>query len=177
MAHGTERAVDAFIRQAEEYPFQDGVSISSLPKEYFLAHLCVHLYKEAAVKTWVEFQRDLGLYKFVDIYGFLTDPQLQLDWDTFMAILQDNQIVNEAYYALEHTRGFFPVLNQYPAFMQALQRIKPDNIAYLEQVVDAANPEIVYQWNKDLISRFFDMKRYNCLDRLAGNANEVYELS
>ncbi|MEW9700452.1 nucleotidyltransferase family protein [Paenibacillus sp. SI8] len=166
MAHGTEQAVDSFIQEAEGYPFEEGVMISSLPKEYFLAHLCVHLFKEAAVRTWVEFQRDLGLYKFVDIYGFLTDPQLHLDWDKFIEIVTTHQIGNEAYYALEHTRTFFPALDQYGPFMQALERIKPANTDYLEQVVDAANPQIVYQWNKDLVSRFFDMKRFHCLDRV-----------
>ncbi|GGI46479.1 hypothetical protein GCM10008018_17300 [Paenibacillus marchantiophytorum] len=166
MAQGTEKAVDNFIQEAEAYQFDAGEQISSLPKEYFLAHLCVHLFKEAAVITWVDFQRDLGLYKFVDIYGFLTDPHIDLNWDKFVAILTNNQIINEAYYALEHTRVFFPILNEYEGFIDMLNAIKPTNTDYLEQVVDASNAQLVYKWNKDLITRFFDLKRYNCLDQV-----------
>lgn len=165
MAQGTEQAVDHFIQQAEAYSFNEGQQISSLPKEYFLAHLCVHLFKEAAVLTWVHYQRDLGLYKFVDIYGFLSDPSIDIDWDKFDSIMSTNGIVNECYYALEYTRTFFPVLNENKTFIDALSRMKPADTSYLEQVVDASNADVIYKWNKELIPRFFDMKRYDCLDR------------
>ncbi|MDB5054470.1 MAG: putative nucleotidyltransferase [Bacilli bacterium] len=166
MAQGTEKAVDDFIQEAEDYQFDGGQKISSLSKEYFLAHLCVHLFKEAAVLTWVGYQRDLGLYKFVDIYGFLTDVNLVVNWSLFIEIITKNNIINESFYALEYTRTFFPILNEDAEFIAMLKKIKPENIAYLEQVVDASNANVIYKWNKDLISRFFDMKRYNALDQI-----------
>lgn len=166
MAQGTERAVDNFIQEAEDYVFDGVQQISSLPKEYFLAHLCVHLFKEAAVLNWVEWQRDLGLYKFVDIYAFLTDPHIELDWDKLVQVMTLNGIVKECYYALDYTRTFFPVLNEDNGFVGMMQQIKPEDTQYLDQVVDGSNSAIVYQWNKDLIARFFDMKRFASLERI-----------
>ncbi len=167
VAQGTEAAVEKFIQEAEDYEFNEGQQISSLPKEYFLAHLCVHLFKEAAVLTWVEYQRDLGLYKFVDIYGFLTDPHIAINWDAFIDIIQSNDIVKESYYALDYTRTFFPVLGENRPFMDMMDRIKPQNTDYLEQVVDASDASMIYEWKTDLISRFFDMKRYKSLGMTA----------
>lgn len=166
MPHGTEDAVAKFIEQSDLYEFDEGDKISSLPTEYFLAHLCVHLFKEARVITWVEWQRDLGLYKFVDIYGFLTDPHLELDWDHFIQILNENNIVNECYYALEYARTFFPVLNNDEAFVEMLGKIKPDNTDYLEEVIDGGDSSIVYRWKKSLLHRFFDLKRLDSLERI-----------
>ncbi|MDP5274596.1 nucleotidyltransferase family protein [Chengkuizengella axinellae] len=169
MAQGTEKAVDNFIQEAEDYDFDGVQKISSLPKEYFLAHLCVHLFKEAAVMNWVEWQRDLGLYKFVDIYGFLTDPSMNLNWDKFIHIMEINNIKDECYYALDYTRTFFPVVNEDVSFIGMMNQIKPQNTDYLDQVVDASDESIVYQWKKDLISRFFDMKRFKSLERVASH--------
>ncbi|MEW9699664.1 nucleotidyltransferase family protein [Paenibacillus sp. SI8] len=166
MAEGTEQAVDNFVQQAEDYLFDGVHPVSALPKEYFIAHLCVHLFKEAAVLNWVEWQRDLGLYKFVDIYAFLTDPNLELDWQKLIDIMQSNDIINECYYSLAHTLTFFPVLNENTGFINMLAQIKPEQTDFLEQVVDPANSNIVYKWNKDLISRFFDMKRFGSLEKI-----------
>jgi hypothetical protein len=166
MATGTEKAVENFLEQAEDYEFDNGQKISSLAKEYFLAHLCVHLFKEAAVLNWVGFQRDLGLYKFVDIYGFLTDANLVVNWEKFIEIIKDNSIVKESYYALEYTRTFFPILNENLGFIAALQKIKPDNVDYLEQVIDPTDANVVYKWKDELLTRFFDMKRYNALEQI-----------
>ncbi|XID90680.1 nucleotidyltransferase family protein [Paenibacillaceae bacterium WGS1546] len=166
LPHGTEEAVENFILQAQMYDFPDGQQVSSLPPEYFLAHLCVHLFKEAHVITWVEWQRDLGLYKFVDLYGFLTDSALQIDWNGFIRIVRDNDIVKESFYALEYARTFFPVLNDNRAFIEALEQIKPDNTDYLEQVIDGGDASIVYRWTKGLLPRFFDMHRYDSLERV-----------
>ncbi|GIQ71272.1 hypothetical protein DUZ99_13040 [Xylanibacillus composti] len=166
LPHGTEQAVSNFIAQSEDYTFDNGQKVSALPKEYFLAHLCVHLFKEAQVITWVEWQRDMGLYKFVDIYGFLTDPNLSINWEKFVQILTENDIVEDCYYALEYTRTFFPVLNENQGFVDMMARIKPANTDYLEQVIDGGNPDVKYKWKKDLLTRFFDLKRIDLLEKM-----------
>ncbi|UJF34498.1 nucleotidyltransferase family protein [Paenibacillus hexagrammi] len=166
MAQGTEQAVDQFIENAEDYLFDGVHPVSALPKEYFIAHLCVHLFKEAAVLNWVEWQRDLGFYKFVDIYAFLTDPQLELDFEKLIDIMRTNNIVKECYYSLAHTLTFFPVLRENAGFMSMLAEIMPESTDYLEQVVDPADASVVYEWDKDLLTRFFDMKRFHLLKRI-----------
>lgn len=166
LPHGTEEAVKNFIAQSENYVFDNGQKVSALPKEYFLAHLCVHLFKEARVVTWVEWQRDMGLYKFVDIYGFLTDPHFEMNWDKFIELIQENNIVEECYYSLEYTRTFFPVLSDDQDFMKMLDRIKPANTDYLEEVIDGGDNDIKYKWTEGLLSRFFDLKRIDLLEKV-----------
>ena len=126
----------------------------------------MHLYKEARVITWVDWQRDLGLYKFVDIYGFLTEPSSEIKWDRFIEIITENNIIEECYYSLEYTRTFFPVLGDIQGFVDMMEKIKPANTDYLEQVIDGGNPDIKYQWTKGLLTRFFDMKRINLLEKI-----------
>ncbi|MFM9327766.1 nucleotidyltransferase family protein [Paenibacillus mesotrionivorans] len=166
VSEGTGEAVAAFLNQTEDYSLDVGQSIKSLKTEFFLAHLCVHLYKEAYVLEWVQGQRDLSLYKFTDIYGFITAPDLMIDWGQFVRIAVNYEISKECYYALEYTRLFFPVLNDDVGFIGALQLIKPDDLSYLNEIVDAANPGIRYRWEKNLLDRFFDMKRADSLIRV-----------
>ena len=166
LASGTEQAVDNFIRNSEDYPFEGGYTVSSLAREYFLAHLCVHLFKEAAVLNWVDWQRDLGLYKFVDIYAFLTDPGIAIDWEKLIAVMEENDIVEECYYSFDYTRTFFPSLCAQEPFMAMMARIQPKDTDYLNHVVDPANSAVKYQWKKTLIDRFFDMKRYESLEKV-----------
>lgn len=47
--------------------------LQTLCKEDFIIHLCCHLYKEATTYSWVLFNRDQGLYKYIDIYALLNN--------------------------------------------------------------------------------------------------------
>jgi len=157
-AKGGGEKVFNFLQSAESYETRDGSSIYSLKKEYFLIHLCVHLYKEAAVLNWVEWQRDLGLYKFVDIYSFLTDMNDELDYEMLKHITRENGLEKECFYALEFTRQLFEPLNTDKAFLDFIQAIKPENTAFLDQIIDPKTNRLLL-WNSSFLSRVFDFKR------------------
>ncbi|MFF2483001.1 nucleotidyltransferase family protein [Paenibacillus sp. NPDC058071] len=160
---GTQQAVETFLQSAEKYQFNNEEYTYSLPKEYFLAHLCVHLFKEAIVMNWIETQRDLGLYKFADIYAFLTDPHILVDSRKLIEIARANHIEKECYYALYNTSLLFPSLNGSEQFGEMLDGLRPLDLAYLDEVIDPTDSSIKYKWSRGFLERFFDMNRSELL--------------
>ena len=78
-------------------------TLNTLSKDDFLIQLCCHLYKEATTYNWVEFGRDQGLYKYLDIYMFLKK---------FPDVLNHSKIISmglekECYYAIFNTSKLF----------------------------------------------------------------------
>ena len=124
----------------------------------FLAHLCVHLYKEATVLDWVKGMRDLSLYKFVDIFMTITDPNHAIDWLLFVDVVQKNRIDRECFYALYFTIAFFPELLDNQQLLNAMQQLRPDNLQYLHEVTAAGNKDERYRWQCDIYHRLFDLE-------------------
>lgn len=166
VAQGTEGAVKKFLSEPYYYETGNGRTLRSLPPEYFLAYLCVHLYKEAVVINWVEWQRDLLLYKFLDLYAFITDSKINLNWDKFIDLCTQNGIQKECYYALEHAKTFFPILCKDNGLDYALLSIRPDSVDYLHEVIDTVDRNKKYKWDSNIVERFFNMKRVNELSGL-----------
>ena len=162
----TKDAVTAFLQEEQYYVIEDGHKVRTMLLEYFLAHLCVHLFKEASILEWVRGQRDLSLYKYVDVFAVVTDPNYSVNWDRFVQVVKENNITRECFYALYYTSKFFPQLQEDKTFMDSLGRIIPDDTGYLEEVTDAANPGVKYRWKIDMFSRLFDMKRSQHLEQV-----------
>lgn len=166
MAQGTEDAVSSFLQNCENYELEGGHLVQSFQREYFLAHLCAHLYKEACVLEWVKGSRDLGLYKFIDIYAFVTDLKKPINWAKFVEIAKLNNIIRESYYSLIYTRELFPLLYHDKEFCIAIEAIKPEDTSFINEVVEGANPNNKYVWTKPFLERFFDYKRYYSLKKI-----------
>ena len=58
--------VEELISKSKLYSIR-GFKIRSLSEEDFFIHLCSHLYKEATTLPWIEMNRDMTLYKYLDI--------------------------------------------------------------------------------------------------------------
>lgn len=158
VALNTQEAVDHFLQKEHYYKLDSGHSIRILGLEFFLAHLCVHLYKEATVLDWVKGMRDLSLYKFVDIFMTITDPNHAIDWLLFVDVVQKNRIDRECFYALYFTIAFFPELLDNQQLLNAMQQLRPDNLQYLHEVTAAGNKDERYRWQCDIYHRLFDLE-------------------
>lgn len=168
---GTTQPVIHFLNHVQEYSIGEGQTIWSLSKEHFLAHLCVHLYKEAYVINWVRMQRDLGIYKFLDLYAFLTKPGMEIDVQGFVDIAEENRLVEACYYSFELARQMFPSLEANVTFINLLQRLKPKDVSYLNRIIDPQNDKIEYEWKVDFLTRLFDLRRHEQLEkRMRANA-------
>lgn len=74
--NGNEKMLKNILENTKTYNFESQV-ITSLSEIDFFIHLCSHLYKEATTLPWVKMNRDMTLYKYLDIYyclnGFTED--------------------------------------------------------------------------------------------------------
>jgi len=109
----------------------------TLSKQDFLIQLCAHLYKEASVYSWVEFGRDQGLYKYLDIYLFISEFSEIIFTDLFEERIKNFGVEKECYYALKETKELFDTENNI-ALNAFLEKIKPNDISYLKEIYDPA---------------------------------------
>lgn len=121
--------------------------LKTLAHSDFLIHLCVHLFKEATVYNWIEFGRDQGLYKYLDIFLCREwfDPdrirQLELEKECFYALYGMNALFGE---------GF------------DMTSIQPTDLSYLNQmIIPGSNRK--YAYDLSFIDWVFETKRNDFL--------------
>lgn len=157
-ATGTEQSVRNFLQNGTSDYCVNDMNIRSLSPEYFLIHLCMHFYKEAVGLRWVINQRDLSLYKLIDMYVCINDNKFQLDWNKFNKIIKENNIESECYYALKVLSDVLIFTNN-NEFLKEIELLKPKNIDYINLVIDPKHPDIKFKWKNDTIDRFFNLLR------------------
>ena len=148
---GSRSSVSDFIERSILIPVEQG-QIRSLPKEEFLIHLCIHLFKEARVYNWVESQRDLLLYKFVDIFTYARTQDI--DWERFLVLSTEHNLCDGAYVAFKYTKDLLGAC----APEELVEALRPNNSTILDEVIDPATQRS-YRWTRSLRERFFELRR------------------
>lgn len=123
----------------------------------FLIQLCLHLYKEATVYSWVTFGRDQGLYKYLDIYLFLSTYMSDVLNPDLVAKIKSYGVEKECYYAMYGANKLFPAKDT-TAIERILQSIRPQDISYLNKIIDPQNNK-VFEFDMDFIEWVFCGKR------------------
>lgn len=108
-------------------------SLYTLDSIDFIIHLCCHLFKEATVYAWVAMERDLSLYKFVDIYMILYEHTDKLWYDNLALAIKEYGLEKECYYALLHTKELFRIDNRF--IENLINNIRPTNLNYLNNII------------------------------------------
>ena len=148
--------VGALLENSEPLIKTEAQSLFTLSPADFLIHLCCHLYKEAAVYAWVEMERDLSLYKFVDIYLLLNR------WDDceFYAELSSRickyGLNRECYYALMRTKELFKIENA--GLDKVLTNICPESTDYLNEIIQPEQNK-KYRYDKAFSEWLFTGRR------------------
>lgn len=139
----------------------------TLDKYDFVLHLCAHLYKEATVMAWVRMNRDLSLYKFMDIYMLLYDWDDE-DYKKLLNVALDNGLEADLYYALYFTRELFAMTSM--SLDQALEYLelrRPGIELVLHQVKDPTSRQVFRYASTDLPKRLFSP--YRSIDLIPDN--------
>lgn len=126
-----EEIVSDFLSRTEPLIHGD---IHTLDKVDFLLHLCAHLYKEATVMSWVEMGRDISLYKYCDIYLYLSRYMNDKYADDLIRRIKEVGLNKECYYALYYTKELFGISNS--SMDKLLKGITPDDLSFMHQVID-----------------------------------------
>ena len=139
----------------------------TLDKYDFVLHLCAHLYKEATVMAWVRMNRDLSLYKFMDIYMLLYDWDDE-DYKKLLNAALDTDLEADLYYALYFTRELFAMTSM--SLDQALEYLelrRPGIELVLHQVKDPTSRQTFRYASTDLLKRLFSP--YRSIDLIPDN--------
>ena len=137
--------------------------IKTLSQTDFLLHLCTHLYKEATVYNWVEMGRDLSLYKFVDIYLFITElVNVQFAKELIERIVE-LELNKPCYFAFYNTKTLFNIENE--NLNNILNAIKPVNIEFMNTIINPSSGQ-KYRYDMDFKDWVFENKRKNILHEI-----------
>ena len=135
-ASQTTDVVDAILRDAQPLIETDQGNLHTLSPADFLLHLCCHLYKEASTYAWVEMERDLSLYKFVDLYLLLWKWTDESIYDSLANRTQEHQQQKAVYYSMVRTRELFEIQNE--MLDKLLDSVKPEEPFFMNEIVQPA---------------------------------------
>jgi hypothetical protein len=82
------------------YKKLDKFDLKCLPWETNLAHLCVHFHREATNTLWTEKNRDMVLYKLVDIMNFINHFATEENKSNWTDVITDLNLSKQAYFTL-----------------------------------------------------------------------------
>ncbi len=120
----------------------------------FLIHLCCHLYKEATTFDWVKRRKDLCLYKFSDINLLLNENNqgdFLIDLGNRISKLG---LEKECYYSFENSSIIYPNLNKLKGFQELKDKLKPDCLEFMNEVVYPREKKIFRYQTDDFSERF-----------------------
>lgn len=101
----------------------------------FLIHLCCHLYKEATTYDWLNYRRDLMLYKFSDINVMLHEYGDKEFYRGLDQRIREFDVKKECYYTLYNSTEIYPFLKEDILLTEMLERIRPVDLKFMKQIV------------------------------------------
>lgn len=129
------KVIDNMLKNRTCFSVDDYTQSPTLNIMDFIIHLCCHLYKEATTYNWVERNRDLSLYKFVDIYKCLLKYMNEKNGNNLLETIRKYHVEKECYYTLKNTIEIFPALMNIKGVKELLVNIKPENLDFMNRVI------------------------------------------
>lgn len=129
------------LKKTIDVPLND-TFLKTLCLSDFIIHLCMHLYKEAATYDWVLRRSDLNLYKFSDINVIFHEKVTKAIYGEIIEKIHEYGVEKECYYALFYTAEIYNNLTDILEYSILLEKIKPDNLDYLHQIIDPMQKKI-----------------------------------
>lgn len=114
------------IYVGEDYKFR-GLAPSS-----FLSFLCVHFYREATEKNWVESKRNITLYKLVDIFNFIRKYSVDLEIDKLIEVFKQLNILEKCFCTFLVIQEFYD-----DSFINTLEKASKAECSYI--MINRAN--------------------------------------
>jgi hypothetical protein len=136
----------------------DGVKVPVLSPGDNIIQLCCHLYKEATLMMWISDLRDLTIYKFADLYLYITKAGDDIDWKVLTTRIKGYGIEKVIYYCFYYLHMMFGGI--VPGHVMA--EIEPENRDFLDEyAIENKTPS---KWKYDFFTRLFDTNRVLSLE-------------
>ena len=111
----------------------------------------------------VIYGKDLGLYKFADIYKLIYC--WEIDWDVLVQKTMEYGIEKEVFFVFTQLMELFPTIGDMIS-LQIMEKLKPNELSYLDEVLSIADKK-TYLWKNTILDRQFDKDRMNYLVELS----------
>ncbi|MEK5282592.1 MULTISPECIES: nucleotidyltransferase family protein [Paenibacillus] len=125
-------------------------SVRGLPLYTNLAHLCVHFFREATNTIWTKYNRDVALYKVVDIMNCIRFHREELVADDWIDIITKLNLQDKCYYT-------FYILNQFyddPIVNYIESALRPEDISFLDDITVEGENRVIKRTESFLESAF-----------------------
>ncbi|SDT35719.1 Uncharacterised nucleotidyltransferase [Paenibacillaceae bacterium GAS479] len=151
----TDDLVEKLLINGQRVNLQSYGAVSTLSWMDFLIFLCIHYYKEAITLKYVYEYKDQLIYKICDIFHFVKNKDIVLDWECFLQRTIEMNAEKAVYYS------FYSLNEVYGEVvpMEKLEVIRSEDLAFLNQVYKYGKEEVVHIWNDSLISRVFNITK------------------
>jgi hypothetical protein len=118
-----------------------------------IIQLSCHLYKEATLMIWITDLRDLKIYKFADLFMYISKFYRQIDWEQLTERVKAYNLEKVIYYNFHYIEMMFGKI--IPADIMA--DLKPADLSYLDEYgIENKEPSV---WEFDFFTRLFDTNR------------------
>ena len=151
--------VDEFLQDVKLYD-----AVYSLTEIKFFVYLILHQYKESILYSMVQRNKDLELYKLLDIYLFLKNKLI--DYNELYDFCKKFNIEKECYYVLYQTTEVFDTLKEDNGLMDFMNMIKPYCLDYLYAIIDPENKNQAYEWQISLVKRLCMYDKNKCIVKI-----------
>ncbi|MFF2154424.1 nucleotidyltransferase family protein [Paenibacillus chitinolyticus] len=149
----TDKIVQKFIDRREKVEI-DNHSLYRLEWEDMLLFCCIHFYKEATHYEEVIFNRDLLLYKILDLYQIIYSQQL--NWNVFCSRIEEYNLVKEVYYALYYAHSIYDCVPS-----GVLEKLTPDDTKFINELDIIDSKHI---WSDSINERIFNFNRARIIE-------------
>lgn len=154
LPNGNEKMLDKILSDTVDYSGLVKGGIKSLDCGDFFLHLIMHQYKESVLYSMVERNKDLEMYKLLDIYLFI--KRGYIDLNDLLNKIKKYELKKEVHYVLTTVSEVFNDLQ----ISDFLETIKPQDVLYINEVIDPQTKKI-YMWQnavKDRLTEFDKLK-------------------
>ena len=130
----------------------------------FLIHLSCHLYKEATTFDWVQWRRDLELYKFSDINVIMHKYGTESYFSSLASRIKELNLEKECYYTFENSSLIYPALSEIDGFIKLKEAIAPKDLTYLKQITHPIR-NTIYNFDMNFKEWFACLNRVEYLQK------------
>lgn len=152
---GNAELLNDMLSDTVLYQSAYGFEIRSLNPEHFLLHLIMHQYKESALYSMVKRNKDLELYKLLDIYLLLVKGNIS--YEIFTKYVKKYGLEKEINYVFSTMSKIFDLLDMNFLLNGIARQIDCG-------VIDPENKNKNYKWTADIPERllYFDKTPFLC---------------
>ena len=154
-----ETVIDKMLEKTCCVPIGQNKLLTLYHNDFFV-HLCCHLYKEATTLPWIEMKRDMTIYKFSDMYMFLSTMSTEAIVSMFDRA-KEFDLCDVCACVILWTAQLFDIKNK--DVLEIARNILKNDKSILNRVISPSDKKNYEYVNDNIKKRFFSKDRISLL--------------